>query len=80
MFCSKIINCKEFVEAIKQNISKQTRKFIDEFKETPCIALIRVKGDAASEIYVNNKIKALKRTTFGMTKFENFKARIMLLN
>ena len=28
----------------------------------------------------NNKIKALKRTTFGMTKFENFKARIMLLN
>ena len=27
-----------------------------------------------------NKIKALKRTTFGMTKFENFKARIMLLN
>ena len=28
----------------------------------------------------NNKIKALKRTTFGMTNFENFKARIMLLN
>ena len=28
----------------------------------------------------NNKIKALKRVTFGMTKFENFKARIMLLN
>ena len=28
----------------------------------------------------NNKIKALKRTTFGMPKFENFKARIMLLN
>ena len=28
----------------------------------------------------NNKIKALKRTTFGMTKFENFKARILLLN
>ena len=28
----------------------------------------------------NNKIKALKRTTFGMSKFENFKARIMLLN
>ena len=28
----------------------------------------------------NNKIKALKRTTFGMPKFINFKARIMLLN
>ena len=28
----------------------------------------------------NNKIKALKRVTFGMTNFENFKARIMLLN
>ena len=28
----------------------------------------------------NNKIKALKRTTFGMTKFENFKAKIILLN
>ena len=28
----------------------------------------------------NNKIKALKRVTFGMTTFENFKARIMLLN
>ena len=25
-------------------------------------------------------IKALKRVTFGMPKFENFKARIMLLN
>ena len=28
----------------------------------------------------NNKIKALKRVTFGMTKFDNFKARILLLN
>lgn len=28
----------------------------------------------------NNKIKALKRTTFGMPNFKNFKARIMLLN
>ena len=28
----------------------------------------------------NNKIKALKRTTFGMPKFINFKARILLLN
>ena len=28
----------------------------------------------------NNKIKALKRTTFGMSNFKNFKARIMLLN
>ena len=28
----------------------------------------------------NNNIKALKRTTFGMTKFKSFKARIMLLN
>ena len=29
---------------------------------------------------INNKIKVLKRTTFGMPKFINFKARIMLLN
>ena len=28
----------------------------------------------------NNKIKTLKRVTFGMSKFENFKARIMLLD
>lgn len=28
----------------------------------------------------NNKIKALKRTTFGMPNFKNFKARIMLLD
>lgn len=28
----------------------------------------------------NNKIKALKRTTFGMSNFKNFKARIMLLD
>lgn len=28
----------------------------------------------------NNKIKTLKRTTFGMPNFENFKARILLLN
>ena len=28
----------------------------------------------------NNKIKALKRTTFGMPNFTNFKARIMLLS
>ena len=28
----------------------------------------------------NNKIKDLKRTTFGMSNFKNFKARIMLLN
>ena len=28
----------------------------------------------------NNKIKTLKRVTFGMHKFDNFKARIMLLN
>lgn len=29
---------------------------------------------------MNNKIKTLKRTTFGMHKFDNFKARIMLLD
>lgn len=29
---------------------------------------------------MNNKIKTLKRTTFGMHKFDSFKARIMLLN
>ena len=29
---------------------------------------------------INNKIKTLKRVTFGMSKFENFKARIMLLD
>ena len=28
----------------------------------------------------NNKIKALKLTTFGITKFVSFKARIKLLN
>ena len=28
----------------------------------------------------NNKIKALKRTIFGMPNFKNFKARIMLLD
>ena len=28
----------------------------------------------------NNKIKSLKRVTFSMTKFDNFKARIILLN
>ena len=28
----------------------------------------------------NNKIKSLKRTTFGMPNFESFKARILLLN
>ena len=28
----------------------------------------------------NNKIKVLKRVSFGMRNFKNFKARIMLLN
>lgn len=70
MFCSKIINCKEFVESIKQTVRKETEAFVKEFNETPCISLIRVKGDAASEIYVKNKINACAEVGIKSLPFE----------
>ena len=39
------------------------------------------KGNVRSLRYLNsNKIKVLKRVSFGMRSFKNFKARILLLN
>lgn len=59
-------NCGKSFYQQNDFIAKYKRKY---FKHSRYLLLYKI-----------HKIKALKRTTFGMTKFENFKTRIMLLN
>lgn len=55
------IDCKQFVDGLCFDLERQSKEFFDKFGVVPCLALLRVDGDAASEIYVNNKVKLCSR-------------------
>jgi methylenetetrahydrofolate dehydrogenase (NADP+)/methenyltetrahydrofolate cyclohydrolase len=61
---NKIIDGKAYAEKIHQNI----KKFITNLDKKPCLVVIRVGEDPASEVYVKNKIK--KTTEVGMRSEE----------
>lgn len=82
--CSEIRK-KQFTEWVKRNLESPIPQLVDcaktyqhwsyEIKNS-----LEVPYSNGPIEGTNNKIKALKRTTFGMPNFINFKARIMLLN
>lgn len=49
-----LINC----EKIEKKIKEEVIEYIETLGVSPTLALIRVEGDDASKVYVNNKIKA----------------------
>lgn len=82
---SSDIKKEQFVEWVKRNLESPVSQLVEcantyqhwayEIKNS-----LEVPYSNGPIEGTNNKIKALKRTTFGMPKFDNFKARIMLLN
>lgn len=46
-----------FAEAIKGEVAEEVKKLKDDFGITPCLVVVRVGSDPASEVYVGKKIK-----------------------
>lgn len=55
---SKIIDGKEIAAKMKLEIAAQVEDIKKKFRITPCLAVILVGNDPASEVYVSNKEKA----------------------
>ena len=82
---SSDIKKNQFVEWVKRNLESPVSQLVECAKTYQHWAYeiknsLEVPYSNGPIEGTNNKIKALKRTTFGMPKFDNFKARIMLLN
>src|SRR4026209_1290933 len=45
-------------EQIKQEVARDVAQFVSEHQVGPCLAAVRVGDDAASMVYVRNKIRA----------------------
>ncbi len=57
---AQIINGKEIAANIRADIAYQVEEIKRNFNVTPCLAVILVGSDPASEVYVNNKENAVK--------------------
>lgn len=55
---AKIINGKEIALEIRQEIASKVNEIKNKYNSTPCLAVILVGNDPASEVYVGNKEKA----------------------
>lgn len=67
---------------VQNNLPKKERKYFKHSRKLLISRLCNIKNEDSigpTEGF-NNKIKVLKRVSFGMRNFTNFKARIMLLN
>lgn len=64
---TKIINCKQIAENIRQNLSDKIKKIQQEKNITPALATIIVGNDPASKSYVKNKEKVC--TAVGIKSF-----------
>lgn len=54
---AKILSGKTVAEAIKQKVAAEVAKLEKEHGFRPCLVAVRVGEDAASEVYVGNKVK-----------------------
>ena len=53
---NKIINGKQYAENLLKEIFPLTNKYSEKFLRNPCLAVILVGENSASQIYVKNKI------------------------
>lgn len=54
---AEILSGKKFAKAIKDEVAEQVTKLKDEHGINPCLVVVRVGEDSASEVYVKSKIK-----------------------
>ena len=54
---AKILSGAEIAGAIKREVAEAVKKLNEEYDFRPCLAVVRVGEDKASEVYVGNKVK-----------------------
>lgn len=59
-----IIDGKKIAAEIKEELRQSTEAFYELYGKRPCLAVIQVGNNAASSVYVNNKIKACQEIGF----------------
>lgn len=67
---SQIINGKEIAISMRVEISRQVEEIKKKFHVTPCLAVILVGNDPASEVYVSNKEKAAHAVGMNSIQFK----------
>lgn len=55
---ARILSGKPIAEAIKLEVAAEVAEMRSRFGVQPCLAVVRVGGDPASEVYVGNKVRA----------------------
>jgi len=61
---AQILNGKKTAKALRQSIKQQVQERLDKGKRAPCLAVILVGQDAASQVYVKNKRNACQEVGF----------------
>lgn len=54
---AKILSGKEVADSIKQKVAEEVKSLKNEHGFSPCLVVVRVGEDAASAVYVGNKVK-----------------------
>lgn len=54
---AEILSGKKFAKAIKDEVAAEVKKLKDEHGISPCLVVVRVGEDSASEVYVKSKVK-----------------------
>ncbi len=54
---AEILSGKVFAKAIKDEVAEEVKKLKEEHGINPCLVVVRVGADSASEVYVKSKIK-----------------------
>jgi methylenetetrahydrofolate dehydrogenase (NADP+)/methenyltetrahydrofolate cyclohydrolase len=55
---AELLNAAVIAEKLKQEVAREVEQFVAEHEVKPCLAAVRVGDDAASAVYVRNKIRA----------------------
>jgi methylenetetrahydrofolate dehydrogenase (NADP+)/methenyltetrahydrofolate cyclohydrolase len=58
---AKILSGKDIASQIKDEVAREVRLLVESGGVTPCLALVRVGEDPASEVYVGSKIKTCEQ-------------------
>jgi methylenetetrahydrofolate dehydrogenase (NADP+)/methenyltetrahydrofolate cyclohydrolase len=54
---ARILSGKEIAEEIKREVAEEVKRLTGEYGVRPCLAVVRVGEDPASQVYVTNKVK-----------------------
>ena len=57
---AKILSGREVADSIKQKVAEEVKTLEAEHGFRPCLVAVRVGEDAASAVYVGNKVKTSK--------------------